>query len=158
MKFSESDDDADDSQPMTAGESGFYRVDDDPQRIDIDVVWNFLSTEAYWNRWRTLHDVTRQWREAWRVVGAYDADGVMVGGARAISDGVSDAYLGDMFVLRAHRGRGLSKRILTAMIDDGPGRDFRWVLVTSDAHGLYSQFGFGAPDERVMVRSPHTKS
>jgi GNAT superfamily N-acetyltransferase len=79
-------------------------------------------------------------------------DGAMVGGARAISDGVSDAYLGDMFVLFEHRGAGLSKRVLSEMIDDGPGRDFRWLLATSDAHGLYTQFGFLQPDERIMVR------
>jgi GNAT superfamily N-acetyltransferase len=142
---------------MTTSASETYEVDADPRRIDIDVVWHFLSTQAYWNRWRTLDDVERQWRGAWRVVGVYDADGVMVGGARTISDGVSDAYLGDMFVMPAHRGRGLSKRILTAMIDGGPGRDFRWVLVTSDAHGLYSQFGFRVPDERMMVRPPRTQ-
>ena len=142
---------------MTTREPEDYRVDDDPQRIDIDVVWDFLSNEAYWNRWRSFDDVARQWRDAWRVVGVYDDDGAMVGGARTFSDGVSDAYLGDMFVIPAHRGRGLSKRILAKMIDDGPGRDFRWFLVTSDAHRLYSQFGFGAPDERVMVRPPRPR-
>ena len=62
---------------MTAGEPEDYEVDDDPQRIDIDVVWRFLSTEAYWNRWRSFDDVERQWRDAWRVVGVYDDDGAM---------------------------------------------------------------------------------
>jgi GNAT superfamily N-acetyltransferase len=59
-----------------------------------------------------------------------------------------------MFLVPEHRGRGLSKQLLTTMIEEGPGRDFRWMLVTSDAHGLYAQFGFSAPDERVMVRPP----
>ena len=140
---------------MNTGGPWAYEVDDSPTRIDIDVVWEFLSTEAYWNRWRTRDVVERQWRGAWRVVGAYDrSDGAMVGAARAISDGVSDAYLADMFVLSNHRGRGLSTQLLGAMIDNGPGRDFRWMLVTSDAHGLYTKFGFGAPDGRVMVRPP----
>lgn len=140
---------------MTIEPFSAYEVDDDPRRIDIALVWQFLSTQAYWNRWRTFDDVERQWREAWRVVGVYDErDGAMVGGARAISDGVSDAYLGDMFIVPQHRGRGLSKRLLATMIDEGPGRDFRWMLVTSDAHGLYAQFGFGVPDNRVMVRPP----
>ena len=38
------------------------------------------------------------------------------------------------------------------MIDDGPGAQFRWTLFTGDAHGLYAQFGFGAPDSTAMVR------
>ena len=136
-----------------------YEVDDDPRRIDVDVVWQFLSTEAYWNRWRTRNDVERQVHTAWRVVGVYErCGGAMVGFARAISDGVSDAYLGDMFILPSHRGRGLSKRLLAVMIDEGPGRKFRWMLVTSDAHGLYSQFGFGAPDQRMMVRPPRPQN
>jgi GNAT superfamily N-acetyltransferase len=140
---------------MTTSDVATYDLDDDLERVDLDVVWRFLSSEAYWNRWRTRSDVERQVRGAWRVVGAYEvATGAMVGFARAISDGVSDAYLGDMFVVPQHRGRGLSKRLLQLMIDDGPGRGFRWMLVTSDAHALYAKFGFKAPDERVMVRPP----
>ena len=143
---------------MTTSGPWAYEVDDNPARIDLDVAWEFLSSVAYWNRWRTRDEVERQWRGAWRVVGAYDRPGgAMVGGARAISDGVSDAYLADMFVLSDHRRRGLSKQLLDAMIDNGPGRDFRWMLVTSDAHGLYARYGFGAPDGRVMVRPPRER-
>ena len=143
---------------MLTDDASDYEVDDDPERVDLDVIWRFLSNDAYWNRWRTREDVTRQWREAWRVVGVYEtASGAMVGGARAISDGVSDAYLGDMFVVPDHRGRGLAKQLMSAMVDDGPGREFRWMLVTSDAHGLYEQFGFRAPDGRVMVRPPASR-
>lgn len=144
---------------MVLSDSTRYEADDDPRRIDLEVVWRFLSTEAYWNRWRTRSDVEHQVHSAWRVVGVYEkSDGAMVGFARAFSDGVSDAYLGDMFVLPQHRGQGLSKKLLAKMIDDGPGRSFRWMLVTSDAHGLYSQFGFKAPDQRMMVRQPESRS
>ena len=38
------------------------------------------------------------------------------------------------------------------MIDDGPGADFRWMLATDDAHGLYREFGFSEPDSTIMVR------
>ena len=51
------------------------------------------------------------------------------------------------------QGDDLGKRIVRLMIDDGPGRDFRWTLFTKDAHGLYEQFGFGAPDSNAMVRA-----
>lgn len=130
-----------------------YVLDDDPTRIQPDVVWAWLSTEAYWGRQRTRAGVDAQIAGAWRVVGAYRADtGEQVGFARAVSDGVNFAYLADVFVIAEHRGNGLGKRILDLMIDDGPGCDFRWTLFTGDAHGLYQQFGFGTPDTTAMVR------
>ncbi len=48
-----------------------YEFDDDPDRIDRDAVWQWLSTEAYWGRWRTRADVEAQLDNAWRVVAAY---------------------------------------------------------------------------------------
>lgn len=130
-----------------------YELDDDPTRIQRDVVWEWLSTEAYWGRWRTREQIEAQLDSAWRVVGVYRTDTAeQVGFARAVSDGVGFAYLADVFVLRDHRGQGLSKRILQLMIEDGPGRDMRWTLFTGDAHDLYRQFGFGEPDHTAMVR------
>jgi GNAT superfamily N-acetyltransferase len=129
-----------------------YSLDDDRGRIDLDVVWAFLSTEAYWGRWRPRAVVDRQVREAWRVVGAYDADGAMVGFVRAVSDGVALAYLADVFVVAHHRGQGLGRRLVATMIDDGPGASFRWMLHTKDAHGLYAGFGFAAPDATMLER------
>lgn len=130
-----------------------YVVDDDPGRVDLEVVWSFVSTEAYWARWRERDDLVRQVRGAWRVVGAYEVStGAMVGFARAISDGVSLAYLGDVFVLPQHRGRGLGRRLVAAMIDEGPGAQLRWLLHTRDAHGLYARFGFAPADDTVLER------
>lgn len=129
-----------------------YEIDDDPARIDVDVVWSFLSTSAYWGRWRTRRDVEQQLSTAWRVVGCYHSSDGMVGFARAVSDGVALAYLADVFVLAEHRGRGLGQRIVAAMIDDGPGATFRWLLHTEDAHDLYRKVGFREPDHQVMER------
>lgn len=127
--------------------------DDDPARVDVDTVWAFLSTQAYWGRWRARSDVERQLAASWRVVGAYEAgSGRMVGFARATSDGVALAYLADLFVVDDMRGKGLGKGLVAAMIDDGPGAEFRWMLHTSDAHGLYERFGFRKPDATYLER------
>ena len=130
---------------------GDYEVDDDPGRVDAGAAVEFLLTEAYWGRQRDADLIVRQIREAWRVVGVYDATGAMVGFARAFGDGTS-AYLSDVYVLPGHRGAGLGKAIMRAMIDEGPGADYRWMLHTSDAHGLYRQFGFDEPDTRYLER------
>jgi RimJ/RimL family protein N-acetyltransferase/GNAT superfamily N-acetyltransferase len=132
----------------TAGE---YEIDDDPARIDAGAAVDFLTTQAYWARWRDGDDIRRQIRAAWRLIGAYDRSGAMVGFARAFGDGGS-AYLADVYVLPGHRGAGLGQALVRMMIEDGPGAGLRWMLHTSDAHGLYRQFGFAAPNERYMER------
>ena len=143
---------------MAADPTPNYVVDDDRRRIDLDVVWEFLSTHAYWARWRTRDVVEQQVREAWRVVGCYDrGSGQQVGFARAVSDGLAIAYLADVFVVDEHRGRGLGKLIVQAIIDDGPGAHIRWLLHTTTARGLYEQFGFGPPIETLMERPPRAE-
>jgi GNAT superfamily N-acetyltransferase len=129
-----------------------FLLDDDLDRLDRDAVWDFLAHTAYWGKNRTREMFDRQLASAWRVVGIYDGDGATVGFARAISDGVGLAYLADVYVLDSVRGRGLGKQLLQFMIDDGPGRNFRWMLHTSDAHGLYEKYGFGAPDQTYLER------
>jgi len=135
-----------------------YELDDDPGRIDVSAAWAFLSRDAYWGRWRVLDDFRRQVENAWRVVGCYAVDGRMVGFARAWSDGVASAYLADVYVLPEHRGRGLGSAIVGAMVDDGPGRDFRWMLHTADAHDLYRRHGFAGPDASYLERPSRRSS
>jgi len=132
-----------------------YDFDDDVRRVDVDAIWQFLVEHAYWGRWRTRRDVDLQVTGAWRVVGCYEEPlGTMVGFCRATSDGVGLAYLADVFVLPKHRGQGLGRRLVEVMIEQGPGSDFRWLLHTADAHGLYGKFGFREPDETLLER-PH---
>jgi RimJ/RimL family protein N-acetyltransferase len=134
-----------------------YEIDDDPARIDHDAAIAFLTTQAYWGRWRDAAVITGQISAAWRVVGAYDGRGAMVGFARAFGDNAT-AYLADVYVLPEHRGAGLGKALVRAMIDDGPGAGQRWMLHTSDAHGLYRQFGFAAPGASVLERPRESRA
>lgn len=130
-----------------------FETDDDARRVDRDAVWEFLSTEAYWGRNRTRDAFDRQVDGAWRVVAAYQKPGGrLLGFARAFSDGVLSAYLADVFVLPAARGHGVGIALVRAMIEDGPGQDFRWMLHTADAHGLYQRFGFAPPDSDFLER------
>ena len=86
--------------------------------------------------------------------GVYAPEG-QVGFARVVSDRTTFAYLADVFVLPAHRGRGLSKRLMTAVTAHPELQGLRrWMLATADAHGLYRQHGFAAlaQPERFMER------
>jgi len=133
-----------------------YELDDDLGRVDADAAVAFLTTQAYWGKWRGAVDIKGQIAAAWRVVGAYDRAGAMVGFARAYGDG-GCAYLADVYVLAEHRGAGLGKAIVQMMIEDGPGSGWRWMLHTSDAHGLYREFGFARPNGRYLERLPRSE-
>jgi GNAT superfamily N-acetyltransferase len=126
-------------------------LDDDPDRIDVDAVHDFLSNHAYWAQGRPRETVERTVREASRVVGLY-ADGRQVGFARAFTDGVSIVYLADVYVLPELRGRCLGKELVREMVEGSPWTGRTWLLHTRDAHELYRRLGFGAPSERLMER------
>jgi GNAT superfamily N-acetyltransferase len=131
---------------------GGFELDDDRDRIDVGAVHAFLSNESYWARGRTLEQVRRSVDGASRVVGLYDADGRQIGHARVVSDDLHVAYLADVFVLAAYRGKGLGVELVREVVDHGPHAKLNWWLATADAHGLYERFGFGPPPPRFMAR------
>jgi hypothetical protein len=134
---------------------GDYEIDDDPTRIDRDVVWRYLSTEAYWGRWRDRALVEAQLDEAFLLLGAYHREsGEMVGFARGTGDGLAFGYLADVFVLDSARGAGLGGALVAAVVATDPR--IRWVLFTADAHELYRRYGFAEPDATAMVRPSST--
>ena len=130
--------------------AGGYELDDDRDRIDVDLVHRFL-TEAYWALGRPRATVERLVRESTRVIGVYRG-GEQVGFARVVSDGTAMAWLGDVFVLQEHRGRGLGTELVREAVEHPPHRDLAWFLNTRDAHPLYAKFGFEEPTRRTMVR------
>jgi predicted nucleic acid-binding protein/GNAT superfamily N-acetyltransferase len=128
-----------------------YGLDDDPARVDIDMVHRYLSEESYWAAGRTRERQAELNGAAARVVGCY-REGRQLGYARAVSDGVSLAYLADLFVLSEARGRGLGIEIVRELVERGPLSSLRWLLHTEDAHGLYERFGFEPPVRSVLER------
>ncbi len=128
-------------------------LDDDRDRVDVDAVHRFLSEEAYWVRGRSRETIERLVRESTRVIAAYDGV-ALVGFCRIVSDGSSVAWLGDVFVLPGYRGRGVGVELVKEAVESPEHRDLQWYLGTRDAHALYARFGFEAPNERTMVRSP----
>jgi len=105
------------------------------------VVHGFL-TKCYWAHGIPREVVARSIEHA-LCFGIYDGEGAQVGFARVISDFATIAYLGDVFVLEKHRGRGLGKWLMECIVQHPALQNLRrWILTTRDAHGLYSQFGF----------------
>jgi GNAT superfamily N-acetyltransferase len=133
---------------------GGYELDDDPHRVDVDAVHRFLSEEAYWARGRSRGTIERLVHGSTRVIAAYDPAGALAGFCRVMSDGSNMAWLGDVFVLEPHRGRGLGVELVREAVEDPRHRECLWYLNTRDAHSLYERFDFRRADpERTMTRS-----
>ena len=135
---------------------GDYLISDDPARIDADAVHAYL-TRSYWAEGIPRDIVARSLAHS-LCLGIYTAAGEQIGLVRVISDYATFAYLCDVYVLEAHRGRGLSKAALHAY-DTHPRLQNlrRHHLVTQDAHGLYAQFGFKVvahPERHMEKRNP----
>jgi N-acetylglutamate synthase-like GNAT family acetyltransferase len=122
--------------------NGAFTVTCDPEKQDLDVIHGFL-TQSYWAKGIPREIVARSLRNS--LCFALLDDRKQIGFARVISDFATIAYVGDVFVLPDYRGRGLSKWLMRCVTlhPDLQGLR-RWLLATSDAHGLYQQFGFTA--------------
>jgi ribosomal protein S18 acetylase RimI-like enzyme len=124
--------------------SGGFELDDDRARVDVDAVHAFISEQSYWGKGRPRELVERAIRGSTRVVGVYRGS-EQVGFARAVSDGATVAYLADVYVLGAYRGRGLGLALIREIVDGGEGGiapEVRWLLHTADAQALYAKLGF----------------
>lgn len=128
---------------------GGFELDDDPGRVDVDAVHDFVANHSYWAPGRPREQQEELIRGAIRVVGLYEGDR-QIGFARATGDSHL-VYLADVYILPEYRGKGLGVELVREMIDNGSYAASRWLLHTADAHSLYEKFGFGPPSS-VMER------
>lgn len=120
---------------------GEYEIDTDKRRLDLAGIHTFLSNESYWAKNRTLEQTLTAVENS-SCFGVYHGR-KQVGFARVITDRATFAYVGDVYVLEGHRGRGLSKWLMQTIVEQPDMQSLRrWLLATRDAHGLYEQYGF----------------
>jgi len=136
---------------------GEFLISTSRERLSLDVIHNFL-TNCYWAQGISREVVERSIEHS-LCFGVYEGGGAQVGFARVISDFATFAYLGDVFVLESHRGRGLSKWLMQCVTEHPALQNLRrWILLTRDAHGLYSQYGFTpvkAPERYMELHRPN---
>lgn len=135
---------------------GDYLVSTDPARLDLDVIHSYLAG-SYWAEGIPRELVARSIENS-LCFGVFRGED-QVGFARVVSDYATFAYIGDVFILAQHRGRGLGKFLMKCVMKHPELQGLRrWSLVTRDAHGLYKQFGFTAlahPESYMELPNPH---
>ena len=119
-----------------------FELDPDPDRLDMDRVERWLAAESYWAAGRSRERIQRSIDNS-LVWGLYGQEG-QVGFFRVVTDKTTFAWLCDVFVDQAYRGRGLAQWALAAIRDELLAMGvYRILLATADAHGVYEKLGFG---------------
>ncbi len=128
---------------------GEYTISTARERLDLDVIHGFLS-RSYWAPGRSRERVAKSIEHS-LPFGLYHRR-EQVGFARVVTDHIVIAFLADVFVLEAHRGKGLGTWLVECVVNApelNPMR--RWLLGTRDAHALYRKFGFVDPTPGVLM-------
>ncbi|WP_038177954.1 GNAT family N-acetyltransferase [Vibrio rhizosphaerae] len=128
-----------------------YYISSDKKDLNFEMIYAYLST-SYWAE-GIPESVLHKAIEHALCFGGYLDSGEQVGFARVITDHATFAYLADVFILEAHRGKGLSKWLMATLLEDPNLQGLRrMLLATKDAHGLYAQYGFVPVEhpERLM--------
>lgn len=138
---------------------GEYRISTDRERLDLDVIYDYLSLQSYWAKGRSRETIRRSIENS-VAFGLYKG-AELVGFARVITDYATFAWLADVFVLDGERGHGLGKWLVEVILSHPELQKFRrWVLATKDAHGLYRPFGFEElkrPERWMERHDPQTE-
>ncbi len=124
-----------------------YRITTDSGAIDHDRIWRWMRDDSYWDPGRSweVHAKAVAGSRCWAVL---TDDGATAGFCRVVTDGATFGWLADVVVLPEHRGRGLGKALVAAVVADPELAAMRrLILGTRDAQGLYAQYGF-VLDER----------
>jgi GNAT superfamily N-acetyltransferase len=128
-----------------------YFISTDNSKLNVDMIHNFLSEESYWAKGIPRAVVEKSIINS-LCFGVYCND-EQVGFARLVTDKATFAYLGDVFILPKHRGKGLSKFLMQTIHAHPELQNLRrWWLGTKDAHRLYEQFGWIRITEDVAKR------
>jgi GNAT superfamily N-acetyltransferase len=117
-------------------------ISTDRDRLDIQMIHQFLSERSYWAKGRSLETVSQSIANS-LCFGVYDTSGRQLGFARVVTDYAIFGWLMDVFILEDYRGKGLGKLLIKQVTEHHALKNLRRIgLGTADAHGLYEQYGF----------------
>ena len=132
-----------------------FIISTDHSHLDIDAICDFL-TRAYWAKGRPRERTERAIANS-LVFGVYEGE-KQIGMARIVSDYAIFAYLCDVFIHEDYRAHGIGKWLMETVMGHPDLQGLRrWTLATSDAHGLYRQFGWNPisnPDNWMEIFRP----
>jgi GNAT superfamily N-acetyltransferase len=126
-----------------------YVISDDKNRLNLDTLLGFLK-RSYWASDRSRESTEKAIANS-LCIGVYHLN-KQIGFARIVTDYATVYYLCDVFIDENHRGAGIGKKLIEAIVNYDELIDLTGLLGTKDAHSLYEHYGFLKDSTRFMRR------
>lgn len=108
----------------------------------VGVDWGEMKAtllQDYFDNGRTPMQLQKSFQSSALTCLAY-AGGRLIGTARALSDGVCNGYIVDVWTLTAYRRQGIASAMMRRLLDKMPGQHV--YLFSDDAADFYQKIGF----------------
>jgi len=125
-----------------------YCIFKDKSKLQIESIKNLMK-QTYWAPDRSEETIVKAIQNS-LCYGVFDNYNNQVGFARVITDYSTTYYVCDVIIDKSHRGKGLGKLMIEFITEDNDFKNLYGILLTSDAHGLYQQYGFERETETFM--------
>lgn len=119
---------------------GPYEIDTERSRLDIELIYGFLSRE-FWDSAGISRDLVERSIEHSLCFGVYEGER-QVGFARVVTDRATFAFVSDDFIVESHRGRGLGRWLMQCILAHPDMQGLRRIMLVTHDPRLYLKAGF----------------
>lgn len=119
-----------------------FRISDGMEMMDFPKITQ-MQSKSFWSPGIKIDEVVKGASNSALVVGAFDNAHNQVGYARVVSDKTRFAYIMDVYVDENFRKKGIGRKMISYILSHYELKDvYQWLLITKDAHEVYSKVGF----------------
>ncbi|CAG2534325.1 Acetyltransferase (GNAT) domain-containing protein [Maribacter dokdonensis] len=131
-----------------------FTISTDKNKLDVESIHKFLANETDWANGIPIQTLKTSIENSLNFGVYYKKK--QIGFARIISDFSTIAYLGDVYILKEYRGKGLSKWLMKEITEHPNLQGLRrWILLTDTAEWLYKKYGFTALPNPQLYMEKH---
>ncbi len=124
------------------------------ENMDFLKVTGMLA-DAFWSRDIKIDEVKKGALNSALTVGVFFNE-TQIAYSRVISDKTRFAYILDVYVDEEFRKKGVGQLMINSILGHDDLKDvYQWLLITGDAHKVYSKSGFkplGMPENWMEIR------
>jgi spermidine synthase len=123
------------------------------KEVRTDDVVDLYVDAGWWEEGWSQDVIPAMVKNSFRFVGLFNGS-ELVGMGRALSDGVSDAYIQDIVVRTDYRGQGWGLKIVKLLVDElrAAGIDWIGLIGVPGSKPFYEKLGFGEMPDFIPMK------